>query len=69
VERVLAAGRAPTEDDGFRCYALAHAALREIGVRDRRFPPMDDTERRWAAEGPRPVALLDTARLGEPWGR
>jgi len=53
----------PVTDDGFRCYQLAHAALREIGVRQGVFPPMNDTERRWLSEGPRPIEQLENARL------
>ena len=53
----------PVTDDGFRCYQLAHAALREIGVRQGMFPPMTDTEWRWLAEGPRPIEQLENARL------
>lgn len=65
----LPAGSAPTDDDGFRCYQLAHAALREIGVRAGKFAPLNADEKRWRAEGPRPVARLDTARTGKPWER
>lgn len=53
--------------DGERSYALAIAALREIHVRAGKVQPLPERpdELRWAAEGPRPVADLDTVR-GEP---
>lgn len=46
--------------DGLACYELAIAAMREQGVRSGKLPPTNETERRWAAEGPLPVHKLAT---------
>ena len=46
------------------CYQLAIRALREQGVREGRFAPLDDDERRQAAEGPRASRDLDCVRQG-----
>lgn len=43
-------------------YDAAVRALREIAVRKGEAEPHDETERRWAAEGPVPVEKLETAR-------
>lgn len=39
-------------EDGLGNYALAILAMREIGVREGMYAPMDDRERRQAKEGP-----------------
>ena len=45
--------------NSFDSWRLAVACCREIGVREGRFPPSTDSERRQAAEGPRSSAELD----------
>ena len=50
--------------NSYECWALAVATLREQMVRERRVMPVSETERLWREQGPRPVAELDTARVG-----
>lgn len=54
----------PAPSDGLLSYELAHATLREQGIRAGRITPrLDDADEcRWAREGERPVAELDTVR-------
>ena len=47
-------------EDGIGSYALAILAMREIGVREGMYAPMDDRERRQAEEGP--VRTLDCVK-------
>jgi hypothetical protein len=47
-------------DDGLANYALAILCMREIGVREGMYAPMDDRERRQAEEGP--VRVLDCVK-------
>jgi hypothetical protein len=57
------------DDNGARCYALAIRALREMRIRAGAIEP-DPTkpqELRWAEEGERSVAELETVRI--PDGR
>ena len=50
------------QKDGFGNFTLAVLALREIGVRDGTYPPVDDAERRQAKEGPvRPLDCVKEA--------
>lgn len=70
VEEFLACCGVPLHASGIYCphansrasYDAAVRALREIAVRKGEAEPHDDTERRWAAEGPVPVEELETAR-------
>ena len=48
--------------DSYASWALAIAALREMMVRCGQYAPVNETERRWAAEGPREASQLDTVR-------
>ena len=47
-------------EDGLGNYALAILCMREIGVREGMYAPMDDRERRQAEEGP--VRTLDCVK-------
>ncbi|MDQ0303820.1 hypothetical protein [Ancylobacter polymorphus] len=47
-------------EDGIGNYALAILAMREIGVREGMYAPLDDRERRQAEEGP--VRALDCVK-------
>ena len=38
--------------DAFRSWEVGNAALREKAIREGRIAPANDTEARWAAEGP-----------------
>lgn len=51
-------------EDGRLSYDLAHAARRELLIRERKILPRqhDPEEQRWAAEGPCPIPDLDTVR-------
>lgn len=44
--------------DGYACWELAIACMREAGVRRKAFKPRDENERRQASEGPVPPAQL-----------
>jgi hypothetical protein len=47
-------------DNARKGYDLALACLRERRVRARALAPRNETERRWAAEGPVPEAKLES---------
>ena len=47
-------------EDGIGSYALAILAMREIGVREGMYAPVDGRERRQAEEGP--VRILDCVK-------
>lgn len=47
-------------EDGLGNYTLAILAMREIGVREGMYAPIDDRERRQAEEGP--VRILDCVK-------
>ncbi|WP_421696900.1 hypothetical protein [Ancylobacter sp.] len=47
-------------EDGLGNYALAILAMREIGVREGMYAPVDDRERRQAEEGP--VRTIDCVK-------
>lgn len=48
------------QKDGLGNFTLAVLAMREIGVREGIYPPIDDEERRQAKEGP--VRTLDCVK-------
>lgn len=48
--------------DSYACWCLAIASMREIWIREGIYSPINEIERRWAAEGPRKTNELDTVR-------
>lgn len=54
------------KDDGAKCYALAHDAMREIKIRNRKILPSgnNETESRWLREGPKPYRELEIVKGG-----
>jgi hypothetical protein len=48
--------------DSYLSWSIAIACLREMGVRRGDYPPVDDRERRWAAEGPREAGELESLK-------
>ena len=55
--------------DSHDSYNLGIAAWREIRVRSGEYPPVNETERQWAAEGPRENRELETVANIQKNGR
>lgn len=46
-------------ENGFGSFRVGVRAIRECGIREGRFEPVNATERRWRREGPRPPQELE----------